>query len=111
MLAFLALLTSQAAAPSPVTDAQVRAYAHASFDKRALMGRREVLGMQGVAAVVADHPCSDICPDYTRRIVHLLAPMRCEDAGGVIRDRLLPQGIAVMPKPYGVPRALADDPF
>jgi hypothetical protein len=108
----LALLLAAAAAgpPPPVSDARILAYAHAAFDARAMMGRREVLGRRGEATVVADHPCSDICPQYTRRIVHLLTPGACDAGGGVMRDRLVPMGVATQVKPFCVPRVLAGEP-
>ncbi|MEA3065317.1 MAG: hypothetical protein QOJ27_1769 [Sphingomonadales bacterium] len=101
-----------AAKPAPqlrrLTDRDLLRYAAAPFDHRAMMFRHVILGRHNGAVVVADHPCGDVCPQYTRRIVHYdLAPERCARAGGVVVEELVPAGIAVRRRPYCEPKVLA----
>jgi hypothetical protein len=99
--------------PAPqkqITDSELLAYFHSPFDRRAKMGRREVLGRHRNALVVADFPCSDLCPDYTKRIIHYdvpADPVACARVGGVIRQEAVPSGIAVTQKPFCLPKILA----
>jgi hypothetical protein len=73
-----------------------------------MMFRRIVLGRHHGVPVVADHPCGDVCPQYTRRIVHYdLPPERCAETGGVVVEELVPRGIAVRRMPYCEPAVLA----
>jgi hypothetical protein len=113
LLALLALALPLAAAARPtperrLSDRDLRRYAAARFDKRALMFRRIVLGRHHGTLVVADHPCGDVCPQYTRRIVHYdVPPELCAGAGGIVEEVMVPSGIAVTRKRFCVPRVLA----
>jgi len=114
----IALLASVAgacvsAAPGPsISDAEVAAYAAKPFDKAAMMFHRVNLGVNHGAPVVAEFPCSDICPQYTTRIIHYdLDPgPACAAAGGVDVVRMVPVSIAVMQKHFCVPKVLAGKP-
>ncbi|MFL6843639.1 MAG: hypothetical protein ACJ8ER_02020 [Allosphingosinicella sp.] len=116
LLAFAVPLAASAAAARPtperrLTDRDLRRYAAARFDKRALMFRRIVLGRHHGTLVVADHPCGDVCPQYTRRIVHYdVPPELCAGAGGIVEEVLVPSGIAVQRKRFCLPRVLAKAP-
>ena len=97
--------------PAPslkLTDADLLAYASAEFDKRAMMFKRVPLGRHRGLAVVAIHPCGDVCPVYTRRIVHYDVPLAdCERRGGIVREQLVPRGPAVARQPFCLPAVLA----
>jgi hypothetical protein len=92
-----------------LTDAAITAYAAKPFDKGAMMFKHVVLGVHHGAHVVADFPCSDLCPTYTTRIIHYdLSPgPECAAASGVDAVRQVPMGIAVVPKHFCVPAVLA----
>jgi hypothetical protein len=107
--ALLPFANAVCAAPRVLTDADLVAYAAASYDHRAMMGKHIILGLHRGVAVVAEFPCSDVCPDYTTRIIHYdLAPgAACEAAGGVTQSRGVPMGIAVMKRDFCVPKPLA----
>lgn len=91
-----------------LTDNDLLRLAAAPFDKRAMMFRRVVLGRHRGRIVVAIHPCGDVCPQYTRRIIHYdVPPERCAQAGGMVVEELVPVAIAVQRKPYCKPRVLA----
>jgi hypothetical protein len=107
ILALLALTAM--AAPAQLTDRAIAAYAARPYDKRAMMFHHVVLGLHRGIRVVVDFPCSDVCPDATTQIIHYdLAPgPGCERAGGVTVERMVPVSIAVMRRPFCVPRILA----
>ncbi|HEX8468640.1 MAG TPA: hypothetical protein VF620_12635 [Allosphingosinicella sp.] len=91
-----------------LTDSDIAAYASAPFDKRAMMFKRVVLGRHRGLPVVAIHPCGDVCPVYTRRIVHYEIPVSdCARLGGIVREELMPRGPAVARQPFCVPAILA----
>lgn len=110
----LAVATAAAACgerPVPLrtlSDSDIAAYASAPFDKRAMMFKRVPLGRHRGLPVVAIHPCGDVCPVYTRRIVHYDVPLaECERRGGIVRQELMPRGPAVARQPFCVPAILA----
>ena len=112
----LALAAATAAAacgerPGPsrkLSDSDIAAYASAPFDKRAMMFKRVALGRHRGLPVVAIHPCGDVCPVYTRRIVHYDIPVSdCAARRGVVRQELIPRGPAVARQPFCVPAVLA----
>ena len=98
-----------AAGPPKLSDADLIAYDAQPFDHAAMMGKRVIVGLYRGAPVVAEFPCSDICPDYTTRIVHLdLAPgAACDAAGGVTEARRVPFSIAMVERDFCVPKPLA----
>jgi hypothetical protein len=100
------------AAPPPkvrhVSDAQLIRYAASGFDKRKMMFKRETIGLHRGILVVADFPCSDVCPGYTRRIIHYdVAPAACPRVGGVVVAETYPLGIAVTKRDFCEPPVLA----
>jgi hypothetical protein len=97
------------AAPRQLSDAELVAYAASSFDQRAMMEKHVVVGLHRGQRVIADFPCSDICPQYTKRIIHYdVAPgAACAAAGGVTQTRSVPVSIAVMNKDFCIPKPLA----
>src|SRR5688572_8723974 len=81
------------AAQRKLGDSEIAAYAAAKFDKRAMMFKRVALGRHRGLPVVAIHPCGDVCPVYTRRIVHYDVPLaECARRGGIVREELMPRG-------------------
>ena len=97
--------------PAPLrklSDSDVVAYAAAPFDKQAMMFKRVELGRHRGLPVVAIHPCGDVCPAYTRRIVHYDIPVAgCARRGGIVREELMPRGPAVARQAFCLPAVLA----
>lgn len=109
------LLCACAAAPAPdglrrLSDTDVLSIARSSYDKAQMMGRHEVLGSHRGIVLMAEYPCSDICPIYTTRIIHYALPAdaSCTVAGGVIREELVPVSIAMVRQPFCMPRVIVD---
>lgn len=100
--------TIQASEPGLLDDASLKAYAAKPFDKHALMGQTVELGRNHGLPVVAEFPCSDVCPQYTVRIIHYRLPAGadCAAAGGVEKSVGVPVAIAVLPKTFCVPEVL-----
>ena len=106
------LLTGTAcAAAAPLhrlSDRDFAHYAASKFDQRAMMGRRLVLGSHGGTRVVADFVCGDVCPAYTKRIIHYdVPPERCGAVHGKVVSQLVPRGPAVIGQPLCEPPVLA----
>src|SRR3954467_14071644 len=70
MSALIFAALAAAALPRPISDARIAAIEASPFDRRAMMFRHELLGLNRGMRVVADYPCSDVCPDATVRIIH-----------------------------------------
>ncbi len=70
----------------------------------------EFIGFHNNTPVRALYFCSDLCPDYTTRvIVYDVVPTKCAEVGGVMVARPVPYGIAVLPRNFCVPRPIAED--
>ena len=97
-----------ASEPGLLDDAALAAYAAKPFDKQAMMGQTVELGRNRGVPVVAWFPCSDVCPQYTVRIIHYRLPegADCARAGGVEKSVAVPVAIAVLPRTFCVPEAL-----
>jgi hypothetical protein len=98
---------SPSARPPRLSDAQLLRFARSRFDPFARTDRVRVLGVHRGTLVVVDYPCGDVCPAYTKRIVHYdVAPEGCARVGGTIVNELVPRGPAVMPRPYCEPTVI-----
>ncbi|WP_426702055.1 hypothetical protein ACPPVV_03310 [Rhodanobacter sp. Col0626] len=99
-----------AATPAQMDAAALRAYAGKPWDKAASMNTTVELGRYRDVPVVADFPCSDVCPQYTVRIIHyrLPADASCASVGGVEKQVLVPIAIAVRTKTVCVPAPLVE---
>jgi hypothetical protein len=107
---FAALIATPACAQlRQLTDADLTAYAAKPYDKAAMMEQTVTLGTHHGVTVVVDFPCSDVCPNYTTRIIHYgIGPgPACTAAGGVSVIREVPYSIAVVEKEFCVPKVVA----
>jgi hypothetical protein len=105
--------TAGLAEPSPgqavLTDEALVAYAARPFDRDAMMEQRVDLGRHHGVPVVAEFPCSDVCPAYTVRIIHYAVPpgAACDAAGGITETREVPYAIAAREEAFCIPKPLA----
>jgi hypothetical protein len=101
--------TACAGTPAQMDAAALQAWASQPWDKAALMNTTLELGRYRNVPVVAEFPCSDVCPQYTVRIIHYrLAPeASCASVGGVEKEVLVPIAITVRSKTFCIPEPLA----
>jgi hypothetical protein len=102
---FIALALSAAFAPAPaatlhhvrrLSDADLVRFAASPFDARKMMFSHQLVGIHRGIRVVADYPCGDVCPHYTRRIIRYdVALADCARVGGIIRSEKIVRGIGV----------------
>ncbi|WP_234411338.1 hypothetical protein [Rhodanobacter thiooxydans] len=59
-----------AGTPVSMDAAALQAWAGKPWDKAALMHTTVEVGRYRGVPVMAEHPCSDVCPQYTVRIIH-----------------------------------------
>jgi hypothetical protein len=106
------LMGATACATSPVVmdAAALQAYAGKPWDKARLMNSTVELGRYHEVPVVAEFPCSDVCPQYTARIIHYRLPpgASCASVGGVEKQLLVPVAITVLPKMFCIPQPLVE---
>ncbi|HZY33338.1 MAG TPA: hypothetical protein VFE75_06200 [Rhodanobacter sp.] len=100
--------TACAGTPAQMDAAALQAWAGKPWDKAALMNTTVALGRYRNVPVVAEFPCSDVCPQYTVRIIHYQLPPEasCASVGGVEKEVLVPIAIAVRPKTFCIPQPL-----
>lgn len=95
---------------APIDDAALVAAAKTPFDPKSDERKwRLAVGLHRGVPVVASHVCSDICPDYTKRIIryNVRAGADCDRVGGVSMDIIVPKGIGAGPRRYCIPAVIA----
>jgi hypothetical protein len=97
-----------AGTPVQMDTAALQAWAGKPWDKAALMNSTVQVGRYRGVPVVAEFPCSDVCPQYTVRIIHYQLPPQasCASVGGVEKEVLVPIAITVRPKTFCIPEPL-----
>ncbi|HUO92802.1 MAG TPA: hypothetical protein VMU22_07765 [Rhizomicrobium sp.] len=110
LLAVAILASAPANVSDTLSDEALVAYASRPYDKAAKFLHHDVLGIHHGTEVVADFPCSDVCPTYTVRIIHYSAEPGpdCDKIGGVTVTKMVPVSIAVMRQPFCVPKILVE---
>src|SRR5262249_33956082 len=96
----------------PITDSALLSYASTPYDKYLfLLKRRVLLGLLNGTPVVVDFICSDVCPDYTVRVIHfeLGKDQDCAAAGGIEKTIRVPVSIAKMDRVFCFPKVLVDN--
>ena len=91
-----------------LTDEQLLEYASEPFDKNLWMQPPIKLGSHNGADVIAEHLCSDVCPNYTIRIMHYSLPQNgsCESVYGIRKEMDVPEGIGSMQREFCFPSIL-----
>jgi len=93
-----------------LTDNEILEYSTTEYDKAKMMHQTVVLGNHNGVSVIAEFPCSDLCPDYTTRIVRYdIDISQCSSVGGVIQTMYVPRGIALVEEDYCVPKILVEN--
>jgi hypothetical protein len=91
---------------APIDDAALLDFVRRPFDPMSdETAWPRALGTHRGVPVIVSYTCSDVCPDYTKRIVryNLLPGPECEQAGGLSKDILVPRGIATGLRRYCIP--------
>jgi hypothetical protein len=97
---------------APIDDAALLDFVRRPFDPMSDQARwPRTLGTHHGVPVVLSYTCSDVCPNYTKRIVryNLLPGPECERAGGVSKDIVVPSGIGTGLRRYCIPSVT--DPY
>ena len=94
-----------------MSEASLLEYASTPYKKGAHGADHQVLGKLNDVDVVVDFICSDVCPDYTVRIIHFdVEPgPQCDEIRGVEQSVIVPVAIAAMPKLFCFPKVLTDN--
>lgn len=101
---------SHAAEPVALDASSLQAWAAKPWNKGELMNTTVEVGHYRNVPVVAEFPCSDVCPQYTVRIIHyrLPADVSCASVDGIEKDVLVPIAIMVRSKTFCIPKPLVD---
>lgn len=92
----------------PLSNQDLLRYAATRFDPGRKMFTRDIVGVHQSRLVVAIFPCSDVCPTYTKRIIHYDVPLEdCDAAGGVLVPEHVPRGTGTRRTAFCTPAILA----
>ena len=97
---------------APIDDAVLIDFVRRPFDPMSdETGWPRTLGTHHGVPVIVSYTCSDLCPDYTKRIVRYNLPPgeECTRAGGISRDIVVPSGIGTALRRYCIPAVT--DPY
>ncbi|MGD8626773.1 MAG: hypothetical protein PVJ34_19705, partial [Anaerolineae bacterium] len=111
-----ALLLSACGTPVPtdrpdgqLTDQDIMDYATTGYDREEMMFQRVELGRHNDTLLIAEFPCSDLCPDNTTRLIRYdVENEECAAIGGVLHKMFVPLDIAMVEKEYCFPGVLIE---
>lgn len=114
LLLAIAVATGMGRYRDTLSDGDLVKYAtpfHGSRDWASYPKDGTVVGTHRGTKVVATVRCSDVCPDYTRLVIHydVKPGAECRAAGGRDVQVLMPIAIAVQNETFCVPAALEKD--
>lgn len=93
-----------------ITNEEVLSYASSEYDKKEMSHKSIVLGIHNSLKLLATFRCSDLCPEYTARILHYDVELEsCISKGGAIRAITIPMGWGRGPKEHCIPKILDDN--
>jgi hypothetical protein len=95
-----------------LTDNALLNFYHEPYQKIKVMNTQKELGYYHGGKVVVDYPCSDVCPDYTKRIIsiQLGENQTCDSVNGSTISIGIPEGIALKNEDFCVPKILSNLP-
>jgi len=92
-----------------LTDQELIDYFNSDFDKQKMMFKEIILGTYNNTPVKVSFPCSDVCPNYTIRIIRYDIELnKCDQANGVIKELNIPIGIAIQRQKFCLPKVIAN---
>ncbi len=107
---FLPPASADQGTPKILKDEDLIRYEATTFNARDVMNKTITLGIHNGVRVIVEHPCSDLCPQYTTRIIRYdIENERCEVGDGKLAFRRRPLGIATPVVQYCVPKVLAKE--
>lgn len=93
-----------------LSDEQLLRYARSSFDGEEMVFRDFVVGYHGGVPVRVSFPCSDVCPQYTVRVIRYDVSLSdCESVGGVVKSIYVPFGIGARSEEFCFPQVIVDN--
>jgi hypothetical protein len=93
-----------------LSDRKILSFAKSSYEQREKMHTVEILGYQNGAKIIVEYPCSDLCPAYTKRIIHYDVDVEnCAEVDGMVKKISVPFGIAFGPKEFCIPKVLENN--
>jgi hypothetical protein len=93
-----------------LTDQDILDYAASGYDKEEMMLQKVEVGSHNGMALIAEFPCSDLCPDNTTRVIRYdVENEECEARGGVLHTMFVPSDIAMVEQEYCFPTVLVEN--
>jgi hypothetical protein len=93
-----------------LTDQDILDYATAEYDKEEMMFQKVEVGSHNGMLLIAEFPCSDLCPDNTIRVIRYdVENEECEALGGVLHIIFVPSDIAMVEEEYCFPTVLVEN--
>ena len=106
----LAIITSLVNAMDELSASEILSLAIKPYDKREKMNTEEIIGTHDGKKVKVIYPCGDICPDYTKRVIHYMVEIEnCTNNNGVIKKVKVTRGRASNYESFCVPKIIANN--
>lgn len=94
----------------PVSNTELLEFAQSYIDKDKMMFKEFTIGRNNGCPIKVSYPCSDICPQYTIRIIRYDVPVaECDKVGGVLKRIYVPLGPATSPQEFCFPKTIVDN--
>ena len=107
-LTLVLIISPLANAMDELSANDILSLALTSYDKREKMNTEELIGTHEGKRVKVIYPCGDICPDYTKRIIHYITEIEnCDKSSGVIKEIKITRGRASNYESFCVPKIIA----
>jgi len=109
-LTIVAIISSLANAMDELSASDILSLALNPYDKREKMNTEEIIGTHEGKEVKVIYPCGDICPDYTKRVIHYIIEIEnCNKSNGVIKEIKVTRGRASNYESFCVPKVIASN--
>jgi len=108
----VAIAAASCAAPaSSEEDARLLTFAREPFNKENFRNPHQTWGVHKGTPVVVDYICSDVCPQYTVRVIHyeMKPNQSCTAIGGIEKAMRVPMGIGTAERTYCFPQVLVEN--
>ncbi|MBN2014055.1 MAG: hypothetical protein JW778_02645 [Candidatus Altiarchaeota archaeon] len=93
-----------------LSDEGLLRYARSSFNKEEMIFEDYIIGYHNGVPVRVSFPCSDVCPQYTVRVIRYNVSLSdCISVGGEIRSIYVPVGIGAMAEEFCFPQVIVDN--
>jgi hypothetical protein len=103
-------VAASASVVKELADKEILALAMSPYDKSEKMLTEEKLGFHKGNELIVIYPCGDICPHYTKRVIHYKVKIeKCAESGGIVKEIRVVRGRGSNEEPFCFPKVIAEN--